>query len=83
MRKFILEGLLCACVAFSLNGEVPEAKRPAPKQVLFICTGNHYRSRFAEALFNQNVRQAHLDWRAVSRGLRLVLSQRGISPIAQ
>jgi hypothetical protein len=24
-----------------------------------------------------------LDWRAVSRGLRLVLSQRGISPIAQ
>ena len=83
MRKFILEALLCGCVAFSINGGVPETKRPAQKQVLFICTGNHYRSRFAEALFNQKVRQAQLDWRALSRGLRLVPSQQGISPIAQ
>jgi protein-tyrosine-phosphatase len=83
VRKFILEVLLCVWVAFALNGGVPEAKRPAPKQVLFVCTGNHYRSRFAEALFNQKVRQAQLDWRALSRGLRLVPSQQGISPIAQ
>jgi hypothetical protein len=75
VRKFILEGLLCVWVAFSLNGGVPEAKRAPQKQVLFVCTGNHYRSRFAEALFNQKARQAQLDWRALSRGLRLVPSQ--------
>jgi protein-tyrosine phosphatase len=82
-RKFILAVLLCACVAFSMSGGVPEAKRSPQKQILFVCTGNHYRSRFAEALFNQKARQAELDWRAVSRGLRLVPSQQGISPIAQ
>jgi protein-tyrosine phosphatase len=83
LRKSILAGLLCAGVAFSINGGVPEAKRPPQKQLLFVCTGNHYRSRFAEALFNQKARQAQLDWRAVSRGLRLVPSQQGISAIAQ
>jgi protein-tyrosine phosphatase len=83
VRKFILAGLLCAGLAFSTNGGVPETKRPSPKQVLFVCTGNHYRSRFAEALFNQKARQIQLDWRAVSRGLRLVPSQQGISPVAQ
>ena len=83
MRKFILAGWLCACVAFSINGGVSEAKRPPKKQILFVCTGNHYRSRFAEALFNDQARQAQLDWRAVSRGLRLVASQQGTSPLAQ
>ena len=83
VRTFILAGLLCASVAFSLNGEIPAAKRPSQKQVLFVCTGNHYRSRFAEVLFNEKAGQAHLDWRAVSRGLRLVPSQHGMSPLAQ
>jgi protein-tyrosine phosphatase len=83
MRKFILESLLCASMAFSANGGNPEAQRPAQKQILFVCTGNHYRSRFAEALFNQKARQAQLEWKAVSRGLRLVPSQQGISAVAQ
>lgn len=38
-------------------------------QILFICTGNFYRSRFAEALFNHHAAQRGLEWRAVSRGL--------------
>lgn len=38
-------------------------------QVLFICTGNFYRSRFAEALFNHHAAARDLEWRAVSRGL--------------
>lgn len=38
-------------------------------QVLFICTGNYYRSRLAEALFNFEAEQRGLAWRAFSRGL--------------
>ena len=40
-----------------------------PKLLLFLCTGNYYRSRFAEALFNWESARAKLDWWAVSRGL--------------
>ncbi|MEM7143767.1 MAG: hypothetical protein AAF591_01450 [Verrucomicrobiota bacterium] len=39
-------------------------------RVLFVCTGNIYRSRFAEALFNFHARALRLDWFASSRGLR-------------
>jgi protein-tyrosine phosphatase len=41
----------------------------ATKTVLFLCTGNYYRSRFAEILFNRLVEGTSLRWRAVSRGL--------------
>ena len=41
------------------------------------------RCRFAEALFNHKAGAAHLAWRAASRGLALVPSQQGISPVAQ
>ncbi|MCE9562165.1 MAG: low molecular weight phosphatase family protein [Planctomycetes bacterium] len=37
--------------------------------VLFLCTGNYYRSRHAEAVFNHHAAAAALDWRATSRGL--------------
>jgi protein-tyrosine phosphatase len=37
-------------------------------QVLFLCTGNYYRSRFAELLFNHLAGEAGLNWRADSRG---------------
>ena len=41
----------------------------ADKTVLFLCTGNFYRSRYAEELFNHLAQQAGLPWRATSRGL--------------
>jgi protein-tyrosine-phosphatase len=40
-----------------------------PQTVLFLCTGNYYRSRYAEELFNELARGAGLDWSADSRGL--------------
>ncbi len=39
------------------------------KTVLFLCTGNYYRSRFAEHLFDRLAREEGLPWRAASRGL--------------
>ena len=39
------------------------------KQVLFLCSGNYYRSRFAERLFNWLAQRDGLPWRAESRGL--------------
>lgn len=39
-------------------------------KVLFICSGNYYRSRFAEILFNYLATDIQLDWRAFSRGFK-------------
>jgi protein-tyrosine phosphatase len=47
------------------------------KKVLFLCTGNYYRSRFAEMLFNVLASQRNLAWRADSRGLALGTSNVG------
>jgi protein-tyrosine phosphatase len=41
------------------------------KTVLFLCSGNYYRSRFAEIYFNWHARQRELTWQAASRGLAL------------
>jgi len=41
------------------------------KTILFLCTGNYYRSRFVEALFNRMARERGLAWRAESAGLRV------------
>jgi len=51
------------------------------KQVLFICTGNFYRSRFAEALFNCLAEARKLSWRAFSRGLAIHWAEGRLSPI--
>jgi len=44
---------------------------PGRKQILFLCTWNYYRSRFAEIYFNWHASQLNLDWIADSRGLAL------------
>jgi protein-tyrosine phosphatase len=52
--------------------------------VLFICTGNYYRSRFAEALFNHFANAQGMKWRAISRGLAISpANESALSPIAQ
>ncbi|NJN27336.1 MAG: low molecular weight phosphatase family protein [Cyclobacteriaceae bacterium] len=39
------------------------------QKILFICTGNYYRSRFAEEYFNHLAKVNGLNWRAFSKGL--------------
>lgn len=39
------------------------------KQVIFLCSANYYRSRFAENFFNWLAADEGLPWRADSRGL--------------
>jgi len=52
------------------------------KTVLFLCTGNYYRSRFAEELFNHHAERSGLDWIAQSRGLALARGAHNVGPIS-
>jgi protein-tyrosine phosphatase len=49
--------------------------------VLFLCTGNYYRSRFAEILFNHLAGERGATWRAASRGLDLKIG-RNVGPLS-
>ena len=57
------------------------AKR-SERTVLFLCTGNYYRSRFAEVLFNSVASKMGLSWRAASRGLALERGFNNVGPMA-
>lgn len=50
--------------------------------VLFLCTGNYYRSRFAELLFNARAADQGLSWSAESRGLALERGLHNVGPIS-
>ena len=50
--------------------------------LLFLCTGNYYRSRFVELLFNHQATRAALSWRAESRGIALDLGVNNRGPIS-
>lgn len=52
-------------------------------EVLFICTGNFYRSRFAEAVFNYHCSTKGIHWSAFSRGLAIHLVEGDLSPHAE
>jgi len=52
------------------------------RTVLFLCTGNYYRSRFAEVLFNSVAERMGLPWRALSRGLALERGANNVGPMA-
>ena len=57
------------------------AKRPH-KTVLFLCTGNYFRSRFAEILFNYAAGEIGLAWKASSRALAPEPATRNVGPMA-
>jgi protein-tyrosine phosphatase len=45
------------------------------RRVLFLCTGNYYRSRFAEAVFNHHTEGGTNGWTAFSRGLAIHMAE--------
>jgi protein-tyrosine phosphatase len=58
-------------------------KAPAPwRVVLFLCTGNYYRSRFAEELFNCYAQRDGLTWIAQSRALAVGRGKTNNGPIS-
>ncbi|HMM88237.1 arsenate-mycothiol transferase ArsC [Bradyrhizobium sp.] len=54
----------------------------AKSQILFLCTGNYYRSRYAEELFNFRARRDGLAWSAFSRGLAEKGSPDNVGPMS-
>src|SRR4051812_6648934 len=53
------------------------------KTILFLCTGNYYRSRFAEELFNHCVGVFELDWGALSRALAIERGTSNVGSLSQ
>jgi len=50
-------------------------------KLLFLCTGNYYRSRYAEILFNSLAADLGLNWKATSRGLATEIGHDNIGPM--
>lgn len=53
-----------------------------PQNVLFLCTGNYYRSRFAEEFFNHLAPRHELDWLATSRALAVEIGIYNYGPMS-
>lgn len=51
-------------------------------RVLFLCTGNYYRSRYAEEVFNHRARLEGLGWVSFSRAVAEKLSPENVGPIS-
>jgi protein-tyrosine phosphatase len=52
------------------------------KSVLFLCTGNYYRSRFAEELFNHHAALVGLNWTARSAALAIERGVVNVGPLS-
>jgi protein-tyrosine phosphatase len=52
------------------------------KKILFLCTGNYYRSRFSEHLFNTLALEKKLDWWADSRGLAIERGKNNVGALS-
>jgi protein-tyrosine phosphatase len=69
--------------ARTMNSRVPNSgSKQVMKRLLFLCTGNYYRSRYAELLFNAVASTVRLAWRADSRGLDLSAGKNNVGPLS-
>jgi len=50
-------------------------------RVLFLCTGNYYRSRYAEEIFNHQAGLEGLGWHASSRAVAEKLFPENVGPV--
>jgi protein-tyrosine phosphatase len=50
--------------------------------ILFLCTGNYYRSRFAEELFNHRAPVIGVPWSATSRALAIERGVNNVGPLS-
>src|SRR5580658_9346065 len=50
--------------------------------MLFLCTGNYYRSRFAEELFNHKAGASGTPWQAQSRALAIERGVHNVGPLS-
>jgi protein-tyrosine phosphatase len=57
-------------------------EKPMARTILFLCTGNYYRSRFAEEFFNSLAAKQLPDWTASSRALAIELGAYNHGPIS-
>jgi protein-tyrosine-phosphatase len=53
------------------------------RTILFLCTGNYYRSRYAEELFNHLATRDGLAWSATSLALALERGKDNVGPMAR
>jgi len=53
------------------------------KTILFLCTGNYYRSRYAEVFFNAVSARFNMGWKATSRALALETGTANAGPMAK
>ena len=54
----------------------------AVKTILFLCTGNYYRSRFAEELFNHRAAHLGINWQAQSRALAIERGRNNVGSLS-
>lgn len=52
------------------------------RRVLFLCTGNYYRSRYAEEIFNHHAKSEGLAWKALSRAVAEKCSPENVGPMS-
>jgi protein-tyrosine-phosphatase len=67
----------------SLGEHDKNAQGNVRNRILFLCTGNYYRSRYAEEFFNHLARRSGLNWVADSRALAIEQGISTVGPMAK
>ena len=83
LDEYLRHGDFARCALSTRRaGSPPKQNGIHMRTVLFLCTGNYYRSRFAEELFNFLAPQDCVEWTAASRGIAVDLGHANVGPIA-